>query len=313
MSGLKAPYEPLPTLPAAQLDVSPPEARWLVEQLWAEGGVGLIGGAPKSCKSWLGLEMATAVSTGTSCLGRYAVRTPGSTLVYLAEDALPNVRERLLALCRHRGVELETLSVHVITAPIVRLDVETDFRRLVATVEHLQPRLLVLDPLVRLHRTNENDAGEIAAILGRLRGLQRNLGVAVVLVHHARKQGSAHQTGQALRGSGDLHAWGDSNLYLIRDRFGLKLIAEHRAAPAPEPVYLRLAQGTPHLVIHSPDTDQPPALEERIVEALRAAGAPTTRTHLRHRLAVNNQRLGHALQRLEQLGAVRRTADGWTV
>jgi len=304
-------YEPLPTRRAAQLEVAPPEARWLIDQVWAEAGVGLIGGSPKSCKSWLGLEMATAVATGTPCLGRFEVRSPGPTLVYLAEDALANVRERLAALCHARQLDLAALQVHVITVPTLRLDLETDFRRLAATVAQLRPRLLVLDPLVRLHRTNENDAGEIAAILGRLRALQRTLEVAIVLVHHARKQGSVHQPGQALRGSGDLHAWGDSNLYLTPDRLGLRLVTEHRAAPAPQPVYLRLAEGTPHLVIHTPDADQPPPLEERVVDVLRRAGVPLPRTHLRQRLSVNNERLGHALRRLEQLGAIRRTPEGW--
>ena len=312
MSDMQEHYQPLPTLPAAQLDSVPPEAQWLIDQLWSEAGVGLIGGSPKSGKSWLGLEMATAVATGTSCLGRFRVRSPGPALIYLAEDALPNVRDRLAALCQHRGTDLEALQVHVITVPTLRLDVEADFRRLVVTVERLRPRLLVLDPLVRLHRANENDAGEIAAILGRLRALQRKHNVAIALVHHARKQGSAYLPGLALRGSGDLHAFGDSNLYLVHDRVGLKLIGEHRAAPAPEPVYLRLTDGIPHLVIYAPNIDQPPPLEERIVDALNTASAPLPRTHLRSRLKVNNQKLGHALLRLETLGAVRRTPDGWT-
>ena len=38
---------------------------------------------------------------------------------------------------------------------------------------------------------------------------------SVVLVHHARKSGAA-RPGQALRGSSELHAWEDSNLYLRR-------------------------------------------------------------------------------------------------
>ena len=67
--------------------------RWLVEQLWGDSSVGLIGGAPKCSKTWLGLDLALSVATGTACLGKYAVPQPGPVLVYLAEDALP-VRPR---------------------------------------------------------------------------------------------------------------------------------------------------------------------------------------------------------------------------
>ena len=37
---------------------------------------------------------------------------------------------------------------------------DKDRRRLQDTVRRLSPRLLLLDPLVRLHRRNENDAAE---------------------------------------------------------------------------------------------------------------------------------------------------------
>ena len=38
--------------------------------------------------------------------------------------------------------------------------------------------------------------------------------------------------GLGLRGSGDIHAFGDSNLYLRRHKDQLVLSSEHRAAPA---------------------------------------------------------------------------------
>ena len=44
---------------------------------------------PKCSKTWLGLDIALSVATGTACLGKYAVPQPGPVLVYLAEDALP--------------------------------------------------------------------------------------------------------------------------------------------------------------------------------------------------------------------------------
>lgn len=66
-------------------------------------------------------------------------------------------------------------------------------------------------------------------MLGFLRKLERGLGTAVLLVHHSRKSGHARAV-QALRGSSELHAWGDSNLYLRRRDDGLLLAAEHRAA-----------------------------------------------------------------------------------
>ena len=103
--------------------------------------VGVIGGAPKCAKTWLGLDLALSVATGTACLGRYAVPRPGPVLIYLAEDALTVVRERVEGMARHRGLELAGVDIHVITAPSLRLDREPHRQRLLETARRLRPRL----------------------------------------------------------------------------------------------------------------------------------------------------------------------------
>jgi hypothetical protein len=122
------------------------------------------------------------------------------------------------------------------------LDLAADRSNLDETIAKLAPRLLVLDPFVRMHRIDENASGEVAPLLAYLRELQRRHAVAVVLVHHAKKGAGHVRAGQALRGSSEFHAWGDSNLYLRRNGEELTLTVEHRAAPAMPTVTIELAQ-----------------------------------------------------------------------
>jgi len=309
----------LPVVRVAELPSDEIAERWLVEQLWCAHAVGVIGGAPKCAKTWLGLDMALSVATGTPCLGRYAVPEPGPVLVYLAEDALRAVRERIEGMARHRGLDLDGVEIHVITAPVLRLDQDRDRTRLWETVRRLRPRLLVLDPLVRLHGIDENHAGDVAELLGYLRSLQRQLGLSVLLVHHTRKNAAdGVAAGQGLRGSGDIHAFGDSNLYLQRTKEHLILSSEHRAAPAAAPaaapVHLELVvtdAGTTHLeVIAVSNDDTERSLEERMLDLL-AQGRVLTRASLRDSLAVKNERLGTVLESLERAGKIGRTVGGW--
>jgi hypothetical protein len=165
--------EPLAVMRAADVHETHDGPRWLVEPLWARAGVGILGGAPKCCKTWLALEMALAVAGGTRCLGSFAVHDVGPVLVYMAEDPAPVVKARLSGICRHRGLDLGALPVHLITEPALRLDRAGDQARLRAAVARYAPRLLVLDPFVRLHRIDENDAGQVSAVLGYLREVQR--------------------------------------------------------------------------------------------------------------------------------------------
>src|SRR5215469_11345583 len=178
---------PLPIAPAWRLAERDPELRWLVTHLWSQDAVGIVGGEPKCCKSFLALDLAVAVAAGVPCLRRYAVPHSGRVLLYAAEDALAIVRRRLEGIAAAAGVELADLDIQVITAPTLRLDLDADRRSLALTVAKLQPRLLILDPFVRLHRIDENASGEVAPLLAYLRELQRRHKLSVLVVHHAKK------------------------------------------------------------------------------------------------------------------------------
>lgn len=300
---------------AAEIAPREEEEDWLVESVWGKSAVGIVGGQPKCMKSWFGLEMAVSIATGTPCLGRFAVKEPGPALVFLAEDALPNVRDRIEGLCHRRSRRIDDLDLFVITEPVLRLDDEGCRERLERTVERYAPKLLLLDPLIRLHRLSENDSQEISGLLGHLREIQRRHGVSVALVHHASKRHRAHP-GQSLRGSSDLHAWTDTTAILVRKDDRVALTLEHRFAPAPAPLVLRLVTGDGGTGLAIVDDARAPRddtadLPDAVIQTLRSAGVPLRRRELRDRLRVNNQRLGEALTSLERSGELRRGPGGW--
>jgi RecA-family ATPase len=190
----------LPVQRASELTIdSTPLTQWLVQGLWSDQAVGILGGEPKCCKSFLALDLAVSVASGSPCLRRFAVQRSGPVLLFPAEDSLAVVRQRLEGICSAASVDFQSLPVEVITAPTLRLDAPKDRERLSNTVQVRQPQLLILDPLIRLHRVDENDASQIAGLLSYLRQLQRTFQVAVLVVHHARKDANSSRPGQALR------------------------------------------------------------------------------------------------------------------
>jgi RecA-family ATPase len=309
----------LPVQPAWRLAEAPEQRRWLVDQLWSEEAVGIIGGEPKCCKSFLALDLAVAVAAGTPCLRRFAVARPGRVLLYPAEDALHVVRRRLEGICAAAGVALTDLDVQVITAPSLRLDLEADRARLEQTVATLGPRLLILDPFVRLHRIDENVSGEVAPLLAFLREMQRRHAVAIAVVHHARKGAGAIRAGQALRGSSEFHAWGDSNLYLRRDGDDrIVLTVEHRAAAAIAAVTLELAQGDDALALrplHADHQNDSPveaaSIDQRIVATLADGEQPRTFAQLRASCRVRAKTLYQRLAAMTAAGAVTKSPNGY--
>jgi hypothetical protein len=237
-------------------------------------------------------------------------------LLFAAEDALHVVRERLVGICHAAHVPFDDLDVHVITNPIIRLDVPDDRKKLLETVQTVRPILLILDPFVRLHRVDENQAAEVAPLLANLREIQRQFKTAVLLVHHSRK-GAAHaRGGQALRGSSELHAWGDSNLYLRRRGDRLSLSVEQRAAPATADILIELRQDDAALalaVVEHDETSEPDesSVTDRVIEALAASADPLSLRSLRERCRIRTATLSAALQDLVAQRRVIRTDHGY--
>jgi hypothetical protein len=299
----------LPVSPAWRLAERAPELRWLVTQLWSQDAVGIVGGEPKCCKSFLALDIAVAVAAGIPCLRRFEVPNPGRVLLYAAEDAHPIVRRRLEGIAAASGVDLRNLDIQVITAPTLRLDLGADRVALQEAVARLQPRLLILDPFVRLHRIDENASGEVAPLLAYLRELQRRYALAVLVVHHAKKGAGNVRAGQALRGSSEFHAWGDSNLYLRRDGDALVLSVEHRAAPALKPMKIELAEAGGALALQiversEPAQPVPSSLDERITAALAVTASPLPFAELRSKCRVRAATLYERLAALAASGRI---------
>jgi hypothetical protein len=311
----------LPVRLAHQLELVAPEQRWLIDGLWGAEAVGIIGGEPKCCKSFLVLDMAVAVASASPCLRRFPVARSGRVLLFAAEDALTTVRARLDGICAATGLRLAELDLQVITAPTLRLDLELDRDRLEDTVRALRPTLLILDPFVRLHRVDENVSAEVAPLLDYLRGLQRRYQTSVALVHHARKGGSHLRAGQALRGSSELHAWGDSNLYLRRTGEGdaIALTIEHRAAPSSEGLVLHLVTRDDGLALCVDEPlghdvpDVSPTAIDRVEAALAVASAPLSLKTLRATVKMRAATVSDALTALITKGRACRCDKGYAL
>lgn len=311
---------PWPVVQASELESDAENKPWLIERLWSIHAVGFVSGPPKSFKTWTVLEMAVSVASGTPCFGAFPVHCSGPVLLYAAEDSMPALRLRLESLARNHGLDLDQVDIRVIRADSLRLDRAGDREKLAATVDLHRPTLLILDPLVRLHALDENQAGPMAELLGHIRALQRSSATAIAIVHHARKNG-AHSAGQSLRGSSDLYAFVDSLVSLQHRHGRVTLSAEHRSAPGLAPLELELVAAdkpdrAPSLRIATTPHEDPPKqdhLEERIIQLLSESHSACSTDSIRAALHVRKQRVLEALRGLSAKGAIRRDDNHYTL
>jgi hypothetical protein len=310
--------EPFSARHVSQIVPTKPQNHWLIEPLWFKAGVGILGGHAKVCKTFLAAEIAIAVVSGRPAFGHLNTALSGPVLFYGAEDALPLLKNRFEGLAKARGLNLDNLPLFLLDVPLLNLDRKTDLTRLRAALQNISPRLLVLDPLVRIARLDENSAADVSALLGSLRAIQRDFDLAVLLVHHARKS-PAPNPAQALRGSSDISAWSDTNLYLYRKHQQLTLNVEHRFAAPPPPLHFQLSTDPAvHLTMTNNDKqNEPPAtstdletLHQQLLELL-SHDRPLTTVALRARLHRRKQHVVAALNHLCQQKLIYRGPDGW--
>jgi RecA-family ATPase len=276
----------------------------------------MIGGEPKTYKSFLALDMAVSVASGTPFLRRFPVHQTGPVLFFPAEDSLAIVVRRLQGICAAAGVCFKSLAVEVITAPVLRLDTDVDRSRLMKTVESIRPILLILDPMIRLHRIQESDSMQISELLSHLRVMQREFHMAIALVHHFRKDSNRSRPGQALRGSGDLHAWGDSNLYLRRHHSQSILTVEQRAAREEESILVQLIESGPALslnaVVDTPIADPVDASPlQRVLRALDGLDGPASIERIRQISGLKTSTACSIVAALREQGVVVRDGRGF--
>jgi RecA-family ATPase len=303
----------------ASVDPQPPEAVWLIQDLWLLSGVGILGGEPKLGKTFLAVEFAFAVATGLPALGCYKTHQSGPVLFYCAEGSISALRARFDGIALARSFDIQQLNVFLIDVPVIQLDKEKDLNRLHLTIEQCRPKLLILDPFVRLMgRTDENSSAEVSEILAALRTIQRTYDLAILLVHHARKS-PASIPALAFRGSSDFAAWSDSNLFLARRNQQLVLILEHRSAESKEPILLSFVKKPAvhfvpiqHATLNTKN-DEPPLdpVEKAIQIELESVSRPLTTVELRQRLRRRKSDVILALDRLRIAEKVQHTSSGW--
>jgi len=212
---------------------------WLAQGLLPVGGVGIIGGESGIGKSWLAYHLAQCVAAGAPFLGHFDV-TYGSVVVFDAESARALISRRLTKL--FNGLQTEwsdctaDIPLRVVTGALPVQEVE-QVARLIRFLDDLRPSLVVVDPLIHSIGGDENSSAETSRFFETLRHVQRQVGCAFVLVHHARKRSylAPSEAGQMLRGSSAILGCLDSHLFLRKLRTG-RLLCEHDKSRHAEPV-----------------------------------------------------------------------------
>ena len=189
-----------------------PPKQYLIEQVLGAGDVGTLYGQPGSGKTFVIIDMIFA-----ACLGRqWAMRFEVARrlqVAYCAGEGVSGLPSRFSAAAEFYGVEdLSTFTFFDATPQLFDTGAHESIERFISEWKERQAAgsagqldLLVIDTLHSATvGADENSAQDMGHVLSLAKKATKELGCAVILVHHSNKAGTGERGSSALRGAMDV-------------------------------------------------------------------------------------------------------------
>ena len=195
-----------------------PDNEWLVEKIVPLQGITIVSGAPGSYKTWLIWQMAINIAEGARFLEQFQCNQ-SSILIIDEENHLRLVRDRFRMLRASTELPIHFLSQQGLS--VLKND---SIKEIIEMCKNNNIGTVFIDSLVRISHADENDAQQMAKVLGVIKGFCQ-AGITVIVTHHERKEGINKGSGlNRLRGSSDIPAAIDSHVSVRKSKDNKKII-----------------------------------------------------------------------------------------
>jgi hypothetical protein len=188
---------------------------WLIEGVIPVGSFTALYGPPGSFKSFIALDIAEAIATGRSWMGK-PVDKPGAVL-YLAGEGFGGIGARIKACKIHHQTE-DGAPIYIVRHQLNLRSSAEDFNALMMAVVQLVEQtgmefsLAIVDTLARAFGGgNENSSEDMGAFITAMGKVQEFLNCALMVLHHSGKDAA-----KGLRGHSSLLGAVDTELELLR-------------------------------------------------------------------------------------------------
>jgi hypothetical protein len=195
---------------AQLLTLELPQRRPLVEQLIDEETGCIIAGPGGTGKTWLALDLARAIASGTPWLGHFPTNQ-APVLIIDEEGNERGIQDRLRLM--NASLPLDDPPIWFVIGLGLKIDADQTRAVIEEEIDRYRPGVVIFDSLTRIHSANENDASEMSRVFARFSALRRDYGCTVVLIDHLRKKGLINDEAEMLRGSTDKRNWPDTILF----------------------------------------------------------------------------------------------------
>lgn len=222
---------------ACEVGIEPP--RWLIRGYLEADTVACLFGDPACGKSFLAVDAACCVATGSEFHGHKVKHGP---VIYLAGEGRNGLARRLRAWSIRHQEDLDDVPLYLSNGPAALCDGESAMEVLAAVNSLAEaegsPALIVIDTLARnFGGGDENSTQDMGKVIQVLDAMRTQHQATLLLVHH-----TGHADKSRGRGSMALKGALDAEYRMERDEMGItRLIAtKMKDAAEPDPLAFKL-------------------------------------------------------------------------
>ena len=211
-------------------DNTEPPAPIIGDGILLDNTILTIIGQAKAKKSFLALNFAVAIARGKGFAG-FSVDSPQKVLVLSAEGGYYPTRDRIKQVTKD---ETDEVLKNIYTKKYVSFSVDDDddYKEIMAMIKETQPKVVIIDPLIKFHSQDENSSAGMNIVFKRFRELIETFSLSIIVVHHTGKNRSLGG-----RGSSFITGEYDSCITITKPRSGNThgLCFDMRHVETPEP------------------------------------------------------------------------------
>lgn len=173
---------------------------WLVDEWLPDKSITFLVSPPESYKTWILLDLAVSVASGTPFLGRYQINSPGPTMIIQQEDSHEGLTDRLALIVEQKlntAPKLEgdvwqvpvmpDLPIYVHPSRQLRFDNKKVMEELEQQIANIRPKVIMIDPLYSTTASTDNYMADLANQMMVLKTFRDKYGCSFLIAHHSKK------------------------------------------------------------------------------------------------------------------------------
>lgn len=209
---------------------------WVIDNFLAVDGITILASQPKCYKTFLSLYLAKCLANGMPLFGKFKTKK-SKVLIINEENSERSLWKRMNPLSMDGIEDVVLTNLQGIKLDGDKSDQMKDLKKFIVTEKF---NVIILDPLISLHSSDENSSKDMRALFNHLRELIE-LGTSIIITHHLNK--GTFGGPKAYRGSTDIAAFVSNGFTIEKKTRNGKFVLTNdlsRDDETLEPLYLEI-------------------------------------------------------------------------